>query len=89
MAEFFKGIIAGTLIEGADILPFNLVVGFYRRQRLLDAVTGENEEARNKGEKVLKAHSKYMDQKKATQLRRKSDGASSIASSKMTKGSRK
>jgi hypothetical protein len=31
MGDFFKGIINGSLIENADILPFNLVVGFYRR----------------------------------------------------------
>ena len=86
MAAFFKGIINGSLIEGADVLPFNLVVGFYRRQRLLDAVTGENQEKKLKGEKVLKAYSKYVEQKKAKESRRKSNGGSSIASSTKPKG---
>ena len=42
MAAFFKGIINGTLIAGADILPFKLVVGFYRRKMLIDAIIGKD-----------------------------------------------
>ncbi len=61
MGYFFKGIINGRLIEGADILPFNLVVGFYRRSMLMNAGTGDDSKAKVKGEKVLRAYSKYMD----------------------------
>jgi hypothetical protein len=61
MGDFFKGIINGSLIEGADTLPFNLVVGFYRRQMLMNAVTGDDKKAREKGEKILRAYSKYKE----------------------------
>ena len=67
MAEFFKGIIAGSLIEGADILPFNLVVGFYRRERLIEGVLGADQKTREKGEQVLTNYSKYVQQKKAAE----------------------
>ena len=86
MAAFFKNMMDGDLVEFSKELPFNLVVGFYRRQRLLDAVIGDSPEQKNKGEKVLKAYSKFVEQKKLREARRKSN-TSSVASSK--KGSQR
>lgn len=60
IASFFKGLIEGTLIKDARTLPFKLVVSAYRRKMLMDALMAKENIKKEKGERVMKAFSRQI-----------------------------
>lgn len=60
IANFFKGLIEGTLIKDAKTLPFKLVVSAFRRKMLMDSLMSRDYDRREKGEKVMKAFAKQI-----------------------------
>ena len=60
IANFFKGLIEGTLIKDAKTLPFKLVVSAFRRKMLMDSLMSKEVEKKEKGEKVMKAFAKQI-----------------------------
>ena len=64
MTKFFRGIIEGHLIKDAKDIPFKLVVSAYRRRMIMDAIMSNDHSKKEKGEKVMKAFSRVMGNKK-------------------------
>ena len=60
IANFFKGLIEGTLIKDAKTLPFKLVVSAFRRKMLMDSLMCRDLDRKEKGEKVMKAFAKQL-----------------------------
>ncbi|CAG9324728.1 unnamed protein product [Blepharisma stoltei] len=60
IANFFKGLIEGTLIKDAKTLPLKLVVSAYRRKMLMDALMAKETNKKEKGERVMKAFSRQI-----------------------------
>lgn len=63
MADFFRDMTKGTLIEDAAVLPFKLVVTRYRRKMLMEAVMSEDPNKKAQGEKIMKAYRGQIDLK--------------------------
>lgn len=66
MTNFFREIIEGHLIKDAKDIPFKLVVSAYRRRMIMDAIMSNDNSKKEKGEKVMKAFSRHMGNRKKT-----------------------
>ncbi|OMJ82710.1 hypothetical protein SteCoe_16535 [Stentor coeruleus] len=60
IANFFKGLIEGTLIKDAKTLPFKLVVSAFRRRMLMDSLMTKDVDKKEKGEKVMRAFARQI-----------------------------
>ena len=60
MANFFKGLIEGTLFKDSNMLPFKLVVSAYRRKMLVDALMSKDQSKKEKGNRIMKAFSRQI-----------------------------
>lgn len=61
IGNFFRGITKGKLMPGSNLLPFKLVVSNYRRKMIMDAVMGNDPAQKMKGEKLMKATAKLIE----------------------------
>lgn len=65
IADVFKAIARGNLLPLTEQLPFPLVISNYRRRMMMNAfMDGVNSDERVKGEKIMRAYAKLLDNRK-------------------------
>mmetsp|Transcript_10660 Transcript_10660/g.20669 ORF Transcript_10660/g.20669 Transcript_10660/m.20669 type:complete len:209 (+) Transcript_10660:2604-3230(+) len=66
IADVFKAIARGNLLPLSEELPFPLVISNYRRRMMMNAfMDGVGNDERVKGEKIMRAYAKLLDNRKA------------------------
>ncbi|CAD8078716.1 unnamed protein product [Paramecium sonneborni] len=59
--DFFKKMSNGQLEKGMDKhIPFKLNVSLFRRKQILNAITGDQKEIKDKGQKILQAYKRQL-----------------------------
>ena len=64
IVEFFKDMLDGKVDVASEHLPFQLVLSSIRRRKFLDSFMAKDPGAKEEGQKIMKAYTKYYNQVK-------------------------